>query len=110
MKRSRSLKDIVHRSIELIEQIVEKATVEALAQGKQEGRKEGKMEAQMEIARKLLNAGEPIEHVADLTGLSIDQVNSLFIIARIEPIKPSAVNQSFQSIELVVQATSPPCV
>ena len=95
---------------EAVEKAVEKATVEALAQGKQEGREEGKMEAQMEIARKLLDAGEPIERVADLTGLSIDQVNSLIITAHFEPIKSSVVNQSFQPIGRTFQATSPPCV
>ena len=58
---------------EAVEEAVEKATVKALAQGKQEGR----MEARIDLARKLLSAGEPIKRVADLTGLSIDEVKSL---------------------------------
>ena len=59
--------------MEIIEEAVEKATVEALAQGKQEG----KMEARIDLARKLLDAREPIERVADLTELSMDEVKSL---------------------------------
>ncbi|MEA5603026.1 hypothetical protein [Nostoc sp. UHCC 0252] len=43
----------------------------------QEGKAEGKAEALLEVASNLFNTGMPLEQIARLTGLSIEQLQYL---------------------------------
>ena len=63
----------------------EKIRKEALKIGKTEGRKEGRKEGKkagreqerIKIAKKALKKGTPIEFIAELTGLSIEEIEEL---------------------------------
>jgi predicted transposase/invertase (TIGR01784 family) len=50
---------------------------EILEEGKAEGQAIGKAEALLEVARNLFNTGMPLEQIAQVTGLSIEQLESL---------------------------------
>jgi len=45
--------------------------------GRQEGRQEGRHEEKLEMARRLKSKGMPESEIAELTGLSIDEIRSL---------------------------------
>ena len=49
----------------------------AFQTGKQEGRQEGRQEERQDMARRLLLEKDPIEKVAKVTGLSLDEVKIL---------------------------------
>ena len=48
-----------------------------MEEGRKEGRKEGEREAKLETARKLLDKGIDIEIIADVTGLSVEELEEL---------------------------------
>ena len=50
---------------------------EGIAEGRVEGRAEGRAEGFMEVAKKMLDKGMSAEVVADMTGLSLDEVFKL---------------------------------
>ncbi|MEH2391408.1 MAG: Rpn family recombination-promoting nuclease/putative transposase [Nostoc sp.] len=50
---------------------------EGKAEGRAEGKAEGKAEALLEVASNLFNTGMPLEQIARLTGLSIEQLQYL---------------------------------
>jgi len=50
---------------------------EGKLEGKAEGKAEGKVEFAREMARKLLAKGLPIEDIADITGLSAQELSSI---------------------------------
>ena len=50
---------------------------EGRAEGREEGRAEGREEANMEVARKMLAAGMPVEHIVQFTGLDRETVENL---------------------------------
>jgi predicted transposase/invertase (TIGR01784 family) len=64
--------DIMRESV-IYQDILE----EGKAEGKAIGIAEGKAEALMEVARNLINTGMPLEQIAQVTGLSIEQIQSL---------------------------------
>ena len=47
------------------------------AEGRAEGRAEGHEEANMEVAKKMLAAGMPVEHIVQFTGLDREAVEKL---------------------------------
>ncbi len=55
----------------------EKGMKEGLEKGREEGREEGKRQNAMEIAKSLLSIGMPIEQISQVTGLTIDAVQTL---------------------------------
>lgn len=55
----------------------ETALHEGLAKGRAEGRAEGKRENQVEIAKKLIQKGLPAEEVAEITGLSEEELDGI---------------------------------
>ena len=55
----------------------EDGIAEGLAQGHAEGRAEGHEEANMEVAKKMLAAGMPVEHIVQFTGLEPKVIESL---------------------------------
>ncbi len=50
---------------------------EGLAEGRAEGRAEGMKENNRDIARKMLSRGMCVEDIADITGLSVDELKAL---------------------------------
>lgn len=46
-------------------------------EGREEGRKEGRKEANIEIAKKLINKGMSVEEIADITGLTKEEIEKL---------------------------------
>ncbi len=46
-------------------------------EGKDEGRAEGRAEEKLEIARKILSSGMDLAYIADMTGLTIEQIRKL---------------------------------
>ncbi len=50
---------------------------EGRAEGIKEGKEQGRKEAQQDIARNFKQSGIPIDVIAQNTGLSIDEINSL---------------------------------
>ena len=50
---------------------------EGIAEGRVEGRAEGRAEGFMEVAKKMLDKGMSAEVVADMTGLSLDEIFKL---------------------------------
>lgn len=56
---------------------LEEGKREGLEKGMEEGRKEGEREAKLETARKLLDKGIDIEIIADVTGLSVEELEEL---------------------------------
>ena len=55
----------------------DKGRTEGRVEGREEGRTEGREEGRKEIARQLLAEGEPLERVARLTGLSLQELQKL---------------------------------
>jgi len=47
---------------------------EGLREGLQEGQQKGRAEEKLDIARKMKNAGRPLNEIMEFTGLSIDQI------------------------------------
>jgi len=56
---------------------VEKAYKKGYEEGKKEGYEEGKRKASKKIALKLLTYNFPIDEIADITDLSIDEIKKL---------------------------------
>lgn len=56
---------------------IEKGRKEGKEEGRIEGKKEGKEEGRKEFALKLLAHNYPLDEIADLTGLSIDEIKNL---------------------------------
>ncbi len=56
---------------------LKKATAKAEAKGREEGRVEGKVEEKIKIAKKMLSKNHSITDIADLTGLSIIEIERL---------------------------------
>ena len=54
-----------------------KGLAEGLAEGRAEGRAEGLAEAKLEDAQKMKSKGYPIADIAEITGLSIEEINNL---------------------------------
>ena len=50
---------------------------EGLAEGLEQGHAEGREEANMEVARKMLAAGIPVDHIVQFTGLDREIVEKL---------------------------------
>ena len=78
--------NILHTAKEEAERIgLEKGLVEGLEKGLAEGREkglaegraEGRVEALLEMARKMLAAGMPVEQIAELTGLTVEQLQEI---------------------------------
>jgi len=44
---------------------------------KEDGRKEGRQEGMQQVARKMLDRGSAVEDVADITGISIAEIQKL---------------------------------
>ncbi len=55
----------------------ERGREEGLQEGRQEGRKEGKKEARLSVAKNMLKKGIDKSTIADCTGLSIEELDSL---------------------------------
>lgn len=55
----------------------EEARAKGLAEGLAEGRAEGLAEAKLEDAQKMKSKGYPIADIAEITGLSIEEINNL---------------------------------
>ncbi|MDR0920317.1 MAG: Rpn family recombination-promoting nuclease/putative transposase [Oscillospiraceae bacterium] len=55
----------------------EEGLQQGLEKGKEEGREEGKLEAKKELVKKLLNRGRPIEEIAEDTGLTPEEIESI---------------------------------
>jgi predicted transposase/invertase (TIGR01784 family) len=68
--------DIMRESV-IYQEILEEGKAEGQAIGKAEGQAIGKAEALLEVARNLFNTGMPLEQIAQVTGLSIEQLESL---------------------------------
>ncbi|MBW4480613.1 MAG: Rpn family recombination-promoting nuclease/putative transposase [Tolypothrix brevis GSE-NOS-MK-07-07A] len=64
--------DIMRESV-IYQEILEEGRTE----GKTEGRTEGRTEALLEVARNLLNTNMPLEQVARVTGLTVEQLQQL---------------------------------
>ena len=60
-----------------IEKGIEKGRKEGKEEGRIEGKKEGKEEGRKEFALKLLAHNFPLDEIADLTDLSIDEIKKL---------------------------------
>ncbi|MBN2917387.1 MAG: hypothetical protein JTJ26_14975 [Prevotella sp.] len=60
-----------------IEKGIEKGRKEGKEEGRIEGKKEGKEEGRKEFALKLLAHNYPLDEIADLTDLSIDEIKKL---------------------------------
>lgn len=56
---------------------IEKGRKEGKEEGRIEGKKEGKEEGRKEFALKLLAHNYPLDEIADLTDLSIDEIKKL---------------------------------
>ena len=56
---------------------LEELRQQGVEEGKKEGRIEGKIEGKIETARKSLKKGLPIDLIADITGLPIDEIEAL---------------------------------
>jgi predicted transposase/invertase (TIGR01784 family) len=54
---------------------LKKGKKEGLVEGKKEGLVEGKNQEKLLIARKLLQTGIPLSEVAEITGLSVEQLS-----------------------------------
>lgn len=59
--------------VDLVKEIAE----EERAQGREEGREEGRKEERLALAKRLLEMGDGVEKVSAVTGLSLDEVQSL---------------------------------
>ncbi|CAN5343333.1 hypothetical protein BH10PSE19_BH10PSE19_15450 [soil metagenome] len=57
----------------LAQQYVQKGRVE----GREEGREEGQVEKSREIAKRLLSKGHDVVFIAEITGLSVVEINEL---------------------------------
>ena len=55
----------------------EEGRAEGRAEGIKEGKEQGRKEAQLDIARNFKQSGIPIDVIAQNTGLSIEEINSL---------------------------------
>ena len=55
----------------------EKGRAEGRAEGREEGLAEGEYNKAMESARKMKAKGYPIADIADITGLSVEEIDSL---------------------------------
>ena len=60
-----------------MEKGIEKGRKEGKEEGRIEGKKEGKEEGRKEFALKLLAHNYPLDEIADLTDLSIDEIKKL---------------------------------
>lgn len=60
-----------------IKNVVDTSLEQGRIEGKIEGKQEGKQEEKIEIARKLKIKGMSNQEIADLTGLSEDQIRAL---------------------------------
>jgi len=56
---------------------VAKGKAEGLAEGKAEGLAEGELKGKIDIAKKMLSKGIDIEEIAEMTGLTAEQIKSL---------------------------------
>ena len=61
----------------LAQGIAQKAYKKGYEEGKKEGYEEGKRKASKKIALKLLTYNFPIDEIADITDLSIDEIKKL---------------------------------
>ena len=61
----------------VIKTAIQKGEARGEAKGRAEGRAEGELIKARDIARKLKNAGLPTTEIATVTGLPIDEINSL---------------------------------
>lgn len=64
-------------SIESAEKKARMEQEEARAKGLAEGLAEGRTEAKLEDARKMKSKGYPVIDIAEITGLSIEEINNL---------------------------------
>ena len=53
------------------------AREDGIAEGLAQGHAEGREEANMEVARKMLAAGMPVEHIVQFTGLDRETIENL---------------------------------
>ena len=67
------LKVRLKNMVDLVKEIAE----EERAQGREEGREEGRKEERLALAKRLLEMGDGVEKVSAVTGLSLDEVQSL---------------------------------
>ncbi|MCP4148514.1 MAG: hypothetical protein GY757_12280 [bacterium] len=56
---------------------IEEGKKEGIEEGIEESKKEGKVESKREIAKKSLEKGIPPDLVADITGLSVEEIETL---------------------------------
>ncbi len=65
------------KELKKVSKILERSEQSGIAKGRQEGLQEGRQERTREIARAMLQAGDSIERVMTITGLSRAEVESL---------------------------------
>ncbi len=74
LKQERELRNAIDFAFEQGEK---KGREEVLKEWREEGRREGKQEAKITIAKELLQIGLSLEQIAEITGLSIEQIQQL---------------------------------
>ncbi len=67
----------LEKELKKVSKILERSEQSGIAKGRQEGLQEGRQERTREIARAMLQAGDSIERVMTITGLSRAEVESL---------------------------------
>ena len=60
-----------------METAIDEAREEGLEQGLEQGLERGRHEGQLELIRKMLSKGLPLEVVSDVTGLSVEELETL---------------------------------
>ena len=60
-----------------IEQGMVKGIEQGMAKGIEQGKNEGEMNERLKNARRMKTKGYPIDDIADITGLSAEEINSL---------------------------------
>jgi predicted transposase/invertase (TIGR01784 family) len=61
----------------IAERLIQKGVEQGIERGKMEGIERGKMEGKMEIAKKMLKIGQAIALIAEITGLSVKEIERL---------------------------------
>ena len=61
----------------MLAESIDELKAENRREGKREGRREGRHEGKREAARKMLEKGYPVEEIAEITGLSVREIQGL---------------------------------
>jgi predicted transposase/invertase (TIGR01784 family) len=76
-KREWARRDQVALIDDALEEGLAKGKAEGLAEGKAEGKAEGERSKALAIAKKMLDMGMPVAEIADITGLTIEEIGAL---------------------------------